>query len=177
MSQSSLHGNSSPGKAIHLSVHTATGKRYAHFVRTHLLAAHAIIKSSVRELSIAFVGKQRMSQLHQQFMGVAGPTDVLTFPLETDARERVTAGEIVVCIPQAIRQAKLNRTEPRNEILLYAVHGLLHLSGWDDKNEPDFKKMHCMEDKILTRLGVGKVFKPDAPDIKSRGRGFGGAKQ
>jgi probable rRNA maturation factor len=44
--------------------------------------------------------------------------------------------------------------------LLYSLHGMLHLCGFDDRTEPDFRRMHQTEDEILTRLGVGPVFQP-----------------
>jgi probable rRNA maturation factor len=99
-----------------------------------------------------------MSKLHAQFMGIEGPTDVLTFPLEDDARGRVTAGEVVVCVPEARRRAKDHKERPERELLLYALHGMLHLSGYDDRTAADFRRMHRTEDKILTQLGIGPVF-------------------
>lgn len=45
-----------------------------------------------------------------------------------------------------------------HELLLYALHGLLHLSGFDDRTDSEFAAMHAREDEILTRLGVGPVF-------------------
>jgi rRNA maturation RNase YbeY len=88
-------------------------------------------------------------------MGIATPTDVLTFELEHDARGGCTGGEVVICVPQARRQARTNIEE---ELLLCGIHGMLHLSGFDDKTGAGFTAMHRAEDRILSRLGVGKVF-------------------
>lgn len=120
------------------------------------------MKSSLDELSIALVGDAQMSQLHQRFMGIAGPTDVLTFPLEHDGRGRCVSGEVVVCVPEARRQAKERGISVEDEVLLYAVHGMLHLSGFDDRTQADYRTMHRTEDRILTQLGVGAVFHADA---------------
>jgi hypothetical protein len=46
----------------------------------------------------------------------------------------------------------------RDELLLYAVHGMLHLCGYDDRTDRDFAAMHRREDHILSRLGVGAIF-------------------
>ena len=121
-----------------------------------------MLRSPLRELSLALVGDGRMSQLHHQFMGITGPTDVLTFPLDADARGRTISGEVVVCVPEARRQARARGTEARREVLLYALHGLLHLDGLDDRTAPGFRRMHATEDRILSRLGVGPVFAPAA---------------
>ena len=143
---------------LHLEISAAVGKDLVPFLRKHLRAAHAELRPALVELSLALVGDKAMADLHQQFMGIAGPTDVLTFPLDEDARGRVTAGEVVVCIPEARRRAKAEGTELRHEALLYALHGMLHLCGYDDLTPADFKRMHRTEDRILAAIGVGAVF-------------------
>ena len=158
---------------LDLDVSAAAGKRFVPYVRRHLRNAHRILRPALRELSLAFVGDTRMSALHEQFMGVAGPTDVLTFPLETDARGRVLSGEVVVCVPEAVRRARETGGNVERELLLYALHGLLHLCGYDDRTEPGFRRMHGTEDMILTQLGVGPVFHPhpsSTPDGARRRR-------
>ena len=114
-------------------------------------------------LSVVLVGDRRMSALHEAFMKIAGPTDVLTFPLELDDRGRATAGEVIVCVPEARRQAKVRKIEPRLEVLLYALHGMLHLMGHDDRTDRAFRIMHRTEDAILTELGFGPVFAATPP--------------
>jgi len=87
-------------------------------------------------------------------MNIAGPTDVLTFPMDDTHR----SGEIVICVPEARRRAKEQHGSLRNELLLYAIHGMLHLCGMDDRTQRGFQQMHRMEDQILTKIGVGAVF-------------------
>ena len=139
-----------------------TGKAVIPFLRKQLLRAHADLvsrkKTALREFSLALVGDRVMSDLHARFMNIAGPTDVLTFPLEQDSRGRTTGGEVIICIPEARRQAKNRGVELRMEVLLYALHGMLHLSGFDDRTERDFRTMHRTEDAILQRLGFSPVF-------------------
>src|SRR5687767_5733155 len=144
-----------------LSITAVTGKRFVAFLRRHLLAAHRILRPPLAELSVALVGDRRMSALHAQFMGIAGPTDVLTFPLDVDRRGRVTAGEVVVCVSEAVRRARAGGEKVERELLLYALHGLLHLCGYDDRTQAGYRRMHRREDMILTQLGVGPVFHPD----------------
>jgi len=148
------------GGLLRLDVHARTGRAHVGYLRTHLRRAHALLGPALREMSLALVGDRRMAELHERFMGVAGTTDVLTFELDHDARGRVVAGEVVVCVPYAIRQAKRTGISVRNELLLYALHGMLHLCGFDDRTDRDFAVMHQREDDILSRLGIGPVFAP-----------------
>jgi probable rRNA maturation factor len=145
---------------LKLAIAPDVGARYVPFVRRHLRAAHQILRPALKELSVALVGDRKMSDLHERFMGIAGPTDVLTFPLDADGRGRPVAGEVVVCVPEARRRAKAEGVPVERELLLYALHGMLHLCGYDDRTDASFRAMHRTEDQILTRLGVGPVFAP-----------------
>ena len=158
-----------------LAVTAEVGKAYLPYLRRHLRAAHKRLGPAPRELSLALVADKRMSELHQRFMGVPGPTDVLTFPLEADGRGRVVSGEVVVCVPEARRRARAEGTTVEKELLLYALHGLLHLCGFDDTTGAGFATMHRTEDKILTAIGVGPVFAAGHSTGRSTGRDLVGA--
>jgi probable rRNA maturation factor len=155
--------------ALDLSIRAPLARAHAPFVGKQLRRAHAILSPPLRELSVALINDARMAELHAQFMGTAGPTDVLTFELDHDTRGRVTAGEVVVCVPQARRQACQRGIELRMELLLYALHGMLHLCGFDDRTARGFRIMHRREDDILTALGFGPVFAP-APETSLQSR-------
>ncbi len=99
-----------------------------------------------------------MAHLHKRFLNDSSPTDVLTFELDHNARNQVTSGEIIICLTIAQKQARKLNHAVAHELLLYALHGLLHLSGFDDRTPSTFKVMHAREDEILTRLGVGPLF-------------------
>jgi len=141
-----------------LSITAKAGTQYVAVLRRHLPRAHQMLRSPLWDLSIALVGNVQMSALHEQFMQTPGPTDVLTFPLDLNARGQATSGEVIICVPYATREARKRDISVDRELLLYALHGMLHLSGFDDRTEADFKAMHRREDQILTRLGLGPVF-------------------
>ena len=103
-------------------------------------------------------------------MGIEGTTDVLTFPLDLDARGRPLSGEVYVNVNHARRESKTRGIPLQNELLLYALHGMLHLSGYDDRTNRDFAKMHEKEDDILRQLGLGPVFTPPDPRRDTGGR-------
>jgi probable rRNA maturation factor len=117
-----------------------------------------LIRAPLRQLSIVLVGDRAMADLHDRFMGLPDPTDVLTFPIDLDARENPLSGEVFICVPYARRAAKPREIPVQNELLLYALHGMLHLCGFDDRTERGFAQMHRKEDRILQQLGIGAVF-------------------
>lgn len=115
------------------------------------------------QLSLALVDDDQIAELNQTYLAHAGPTDVITFdladePPEDGAAERVVDGEIVVSLETAEREAAVRGNRPESEASLYAVHGLLHLLGYDDASEEDAAAMHALEDEVLTALGLGPAF-------------------
>jgi probable rRNA maturation factor len=141
-----------------LTISALAGKPYAPFVKKHLKHASHFLRAPLQDLTIVFVGDARMIELHHQFMNLPTTTDVLTFAIDEDARSRPLSGEVYVCIPEARRQARKRGTPVAYEVILYALHGMLHLCGFDDRTDADYRKMHRAEDSILTRLGIGRVF-------------------
>jgi probable rRNA maturation factor len=138
-----------------LTISGRVGSNYVPYLRRHLRKAHVLLRPKLRELSVALVNDRTMSELHQRYMRITGPTDVLTFELEHDARRHVIAGEVIICVPFARRAAP---TDTKRELLLYALHGMLHLCGFDDRTAAAYRAMHREEDRILERLGIGRVF-------------------
>jgi probable rRNA maturation factor len=132
------------------------------YLETWLPKAVVLIADAPAEISIALVGDTKMASLHEQFMQVPGSTDVLTFELDHDDQSHVTSGEIVVCVPYARREARRRKIAPEQEVLLYALHGVLHLSGFDDLEPADHQRMHEEEDSILKQIGIGAVFRRTA---------------
>ena len=159
-----------------LTMTAQAGRDFMPFVRRALRATERLLgeKCRLRELSVALVGDRRMSALHEQFMHLSGPTDVLTFPLdEVDVRGRAISGEVVVNVAEARRRAKEHGVAPKLEVLLYAIHGMLHLCGYDDRTERGYRVMHRMEDQLLTRLGLGPVFQLESTSKTRKRRGAG----
>lgn len=109
------------------------------------------------QISVALVNDERIADLNQRFLGHAGPTDCITFDLADDA-ESTIEGEVVISWETADREARRRGREPISEILLYAVHGTLHLLGLDDASDDEASEMHAIEDEILAGMGLGPVF-------------------
>jgi probable rRNA maturation factor len=95
--------------------------------------------TTLGEISVFLISDRRMATLHQQFLHVAGPTDVLTFQ----------HGEIFISVDTARRHARRFSTTLIREVRLYIVHALLHLHGFDDGTAFDARKMAGHQERIL----------------------------
>ena len=104
------------------------------------------------EISVAVVNDAEISRLHERSLGIAGPTDVLTYPLaETD---HFLCGEIVVSAETAAAAAARQGWSTEDELVLYVIHGMLHLVGYDDHVPADRRLMRAAERRYLRLLGV-----------------------
>src|SRR3954471_16970524 len=83
------------------------------------------------EVTVVLVSDHRMAEVHGRFMNDPTPTDVITFD----------HGEILISTETAKRQARQFGTSFVQELRLYLVHGLLHLSGFDDKTRAGAAEM------------------------------------
>ncbi|MFQ5461389.1 MAG: rRNA maturation RNase YbeY [Phycisphaerae bacterium] len=120
-------------------------------------------------IHFALVGDCRIAELNRQHLAHEGPTDVLTFDLKQpdsihdDGDQPDIDGEVVISVDTAAREASARGHGLAAELALYAVHGVLHLLGLDDRDEPSARRMHAMEDRILSELGYGAVYGESAP--------------
>lgn len=100
--------------------------------------------TSLGEIQVLLISDRRMSELHRRFMGIAGPTDVITFQ----------HGEIFISVETARRQAQAHRTSLAHELRLYLVHGLLHLQGFDDHSPAARRRMDSVQEKLAARAAT-----------------------
>ena len=109
-------------------------------------------------LSVAIVDDGCIAHLNQTYLGHRGPTDVLSFDLRDSEQDARVDGELILSYDTAARQARQRGHSIQAELMLYAVHGTLHLLGYDDREPADAERMHQVEDAILSDLGVGAVY-------------------
>jgi probable rRNA maturation factor len=93
------------------------------------------------ELSVSLVGEAEMASLHQRYMDEPGPTDVLSFPMEGDEH---LLGDVVIAPAVAARN---NRADPRAEVRLLLVHGILHLLGHDHEADDERAEMWARQER------------------------------
>ena len=101
------------------------------------------------ELSVAFVSKSEISRIHDQFMQVNSPTDVITFQ-GNPAQDH--SGEICVSPDFARGYSSEHNTPFHLELTLYLVHGWLHLCGFDDLTATDRQAMRKAESQAMAHL-------------------------
>ncbi len=99
-------------------------------------------------VDVVLVDDKEMKKLNSRFLKHNRTTDVITFPLEKDP----LYGEIYISLETARRQAAEYGVGVINELSRLAVHGTLHLVGYDDSTEADAQAMHRLEDKYITSL-------------------------
>jgi probable rRNA maturation factor len=107
------------------------------------------------DLSLVLVDDREMGRLHGAFSGDPAPTDVLAFPLDgpRPPGSGFPAAEVVLSVETAVREARARRLRPRTEVLLYAVHGILHLRGEDDHDPVRARRMDRRTLRLLGILG------------------------
>lgn len=113
-------------------------------------------------IDVALVDDARIQELNESYLQHEGPTDCITFNLADSDSEDIE-GQIVISCETAQREAVARGHEAVSEVLLYAVHGTLHLLGWDDNEPEEADRMHQVEDKVLSECGVGSVYHPPSP--------------
>ena len=106
------------------------------------------------EISVAIVANDRIHEVNRDFLRHDYPTDVISFLLERD--DDRLEGEIVASAEMAVQTAGRWKWPAQHELLLYIVHGMLHLVGYDDTTRAAANKMRRAERITLERLGVKK---------------------
>ena len=106
------------------------------------------------EISIAIVDDSRMHELNRQYLAHDYPTDVLCFVLERDEQAGTLDGEIIVSAEYAAREAVKYAWSADDELLLYVIHGSLHLVGHDDQTAAGRATMRDAETKLLGQFGL-----------------------
>ena len=109
------------------------------------------------EAAIALSSDERVRALNRTYRGKDKPTNVLSFPAGEHAAPfglRRHLGDVVLAAETVAREAAAEGTPPRHHLQHLAVHGLLHLLGYDHDTEPQAREMEALEAEILAQIGV-----------------------
>jgi probable rRNA maturation factor len=103
------------------------------------------------ELSIALVDDREIRKVHAEFLDDDSPTDVISFHFDDGGPGPF--GELVISAETALREARARKIPPRVELARYAIHGVLHLLGYDDHTPEGRRQMRRLERRYLSTAG------------------------
>lgn len=112
------------------------------------------------ELSVTFVDKEEIQEINKMYRDKDKVTDVISFALEEDEPEITgldmprVLGDIIICTDVAKEQADNYGHSFERELGFLALHGFLHLLGYDHMNEQDEKEMFGRQEQILNAYGL-----------------------
>ena len=146
-----------------MPVHVQSHVRRFTFDRARLERSAWAILAAVgepsAELSILFVGDQRMRGLNRRYRGKDRTTDVLAFAMREGSaphasrHKPVMLGDVVIAVPEAARQAQQGSRSLDEELMVLLIHGILHLCGYDhERSEKEARRMRRREQMILQAL-------------------------
>lgn len=104
------------------------------------------------EISIAFVDDPTIRDLNKQYLNHDYETDVISFVLEQS--ETALTGQLLVSTDTAVTKGQELDVPMQDEVLLYVIHGMLHLVGFDDTDPESAEKMRAAEADYLQRFGI-----------------------
>ncbi|WP_153398366.1 rRNA maturation RNase YbeY [Ornithinicoccus halotolerans] len=126
------------------------------------------------ELTITLVDEATMARLHEQWMDLSGPTDVMSFPMDElrpgtadEEPQEGILGDVVLCPSVARRQAEEAGHAVADEVLLLTTHGILHLLGFDHAEPAEEQEMFDLQRTLLltflARRGRSSTAAPRTP--------------
>ena len=122
---------------------------------------HEKINNAV--FSIIFVDRETIHNINKEYRNIDRETDVISFAFEDTGKLVYNnvrlLGEIYICIPKMIDQAKEYGHSEKRELSFLAVHGLLHLLGYDHMNKDDEKIMFGLQELILNEQNIKRWHK------------------
>jgi rRNA maturation RNase YbeY len=141
---------------IHIANQQRSKKINSRLLKQIIRNLFAELKISEAELGFHLVGATEMARVNWQFLQHEGSTDVITFDhsnAECGVRSAALKlhGEIFICVDDAVEQSKEFGTTWQSEVVRYAVHGVLHLLGYDDL-KPHLRREMKREENRLVRL-------------------------
>lgn len=105
------------------------------------------------QIGVRITDDPTIHQINSKHLSHDYPTDVISFPYGDGDQTRME-GELVASVETAAQNAADVGWETTNELLLYVIHGVLHIAGMDDHDDDDRLQMRQAERDVLVRLGI-----------------------
>jgi len=113
----------------------------------------AVRVRGLSELEIVFLSDKAIRPLNKKYMGKDRPTDVLSFNMDIGEFGRGKRfGEIFISSDTALKNSGIFDTSFEDELVLYVIHGILHLSGHEDYTPRDRARMSKKQEILLERI-------------------------
>jgi probable rRNA maturation factor len=143
-------------------------------LRRAVAAAAGELSTSAAELAIVLTDDSAIRLLNRKWRGIDAPTNVLSFPVEAPAAAPPLLGDIVLGYETIAGEARRDGRPFAHHVAHLAVHGFLHLCGYDHERDSDAATMERCERDILRRLAIPDPYrakrKPGASRAKPRRR-------
>ncbi|MDD5595689.1 MAG: rRNA maturation RNase YbeY [Candidatus Omnitrophica bacterium] len=101
------------------------------------------------EITVCFVNDKAIKKLNKKYLGRNNSTDVMAFDISIKPQSGCSLADIFISTDTAVRNARIFKTSPAKESELYAVHGILHLLGYDDRTIKQKQLMHKKEARYV----------------------------
>jgi probable rRNA maturation factor len=109
----------------------------------------SFLNLSSLEVSLVFCDNKFIKSLNRKYFKKSSATDVISFGLDDNL------GEVVVSVEEAVKTAKKLKLKWPDEVLLYSVHGILHLIGYSDRTKKERQRMERKQEEILGEICRG----------------------
>ncbi|MDU2095527.1 MAG: rRNA maturation RNase YbeY [Negativicoccus succinicivorans] len=110
------------------------------------------------ELGVTLGDDEYLQMLNREYRNIDRPTDVLSFALnegeEDSSDEEMLLGDIVISVDRVLSQAQEYGHSETRELAYLAIHGLMHIMGYDHEKPEDKKEMRVAEEEVLRALGI-----------------------
>ncbi len=115
------------------------------------------------ELSVSLVSEEQMSNLHEEWLGEPGPTDVVSIPMDElrepepgDPAATGVLGDVIICPAVAAMQANTVGHQTKDEIRILLTHGVLHLLGNDHADPTEGRRMFARQAELIAEYCEGR---------------------
>ena len=132
-------------------------------VKKAVLAAAEAVSTPPAELAIVLSDDSTIRTLNRDWRGKNAPTNVLSFPAAAVGKGRSASpyiGDVIIAYQTVAREAAAEGKPFNHHLAHLAVHGFLHLLGYDHENDRDAQTMERLEREILTRMAIPDPYAP-----------------
>ena len=110
-------------------------------------------------ISLCFSGDEKIIELNNSYRKINTATNVLSFPSQSNTKNKLFLGDIIFSIDTIRREAKRDNKSIINHLIHLFIHGVLHLLSYEHKTEDQAKVMENLEVKILKKLQIKNPYK------------------